>query len=260
MNVCMLKRILPGILIVPFLLTVAISAEETSPLDNAKIERARSDLLRRTKTATLFAATIEPVDFQNPLTIDFSNVPTGTFLGPGYPNPYQNDGIEFMGSITDYDYECVDGNHLMAGEDNDPPEPFVSRLTILKNEGATRVGACVWGQCLSGVSMKAFDEDGLEIASAIRDDCPGPVFMAVETPNCNRPIRVIEWKGLPGSDFGSFPRVDGVMIQFCNGCSYKIVGDLNDDCVVNIDDIALLLENWLVDCNVVPTDLACVPK
>ena len=59
-----------------------------------------------------------------------------------------------------------------------------------------------------------------------------------------------------------FPVVDNVMIELCNGngCPYKIQGDLNDDCVVNINDIALLLDCWLVNCYVDSSDPCCVPK
>ena len=32
-------------------------------------------------------------------------------------------------------------------------------------------------------------------------------------------------------------------------CPYDLVGDLNDDCVVNLYDVALLAGNYLIDCN-----------
>lgn len=41
---------------------------------------------------------------------------------------------------------------------------------------------------------------------------------------------------------------------------YKLAGDLNDDCLVNFWDFCLMMENWLTDCRVQPTDSACVPK
>ena len=43
-------------------------------------------------------------------------------------------------------------------------------------------------------------------------------------------------------------------------CEYDLAGDLNDDCRVDLCDIAILLDNWLVDCSTTPEDPACVPK
>ena len=44
------------------------------------------------------------------------------------------------------------------------------------------------------------------------------------------------------------------------GCEYLLVGDLNDDCKVDIFDVALMAANWLIDCNLTPENLACVLK
>jgi hypothetical protein len=41
---------------------------------------------------------------------------------------------------------------------------------------------------------------------------------------------------------------------------YIITGDLNDDCQVDVLDIALLAENWLLNCDLTPSDPACVTK
>jgi probable HAF family extracellular repeat protein len=43
-------------------------------------------------------------------------------------------------------------------------------------------------------------------------------------------------------------------------CLYALAGDLNDDCKVDFADLAVMAANWLVDCGLVPTDPACVPK
>ena len=40
-------------------------------------------------------------------------------------------------------------------------------------------------------------------------------------------------------------------------CNYELAGDLNNDCRVDLQDIALLASNWLVDCNVDPTHPSC---
>jgi hypothetical protein len=44
------------------------------------------------------------------------------------------------------------------------------------------------------------------------------------------------------------------------GCSYTMVGDLNDDCKVDLFDFAMMAGNWLIDCNMNPLDPACIPK
>ena len=41
-------------------------------------------------------------------------------------------------------------------------------------------------------------------------------------------------------------------------CNYFIIGDLNYDCAVNLEDIALMASNWLVDCKVDNSDPACI--
>ncbi|MBC8379524.1 MAG: hypothetical protein H8E62_10140 [Planctomycetes bacterium] len=41
-------------------------------------------------------------------------------------------------------------------------------------------------------------------------------------------------------------------------CPYEIAGDLDNNCRVNLADVALLAANWLVDCIDDPTDPACI--
>ena len=59
-------------------------------------------------------------------------------------------------------------------------------------------------------------------------------------------------------------------------CSYSLIGDVNDDCGFDMDDLAIvsyewlssydladlviMAENWLIDCDVELVDEACVPK
>lgn len=43
-------------------------------------------------------------------------------------------------------------------------------------------------------------------------------------------------------------------------CQYVLSGDMNDDCKVSFYDFALMAANWLIDCNIDPTNPACVPK
>lgn len=43
-------------------------------------------------------------------------------------------------------------------------------------------------------------------------------------------------------------------------CNFVLVGDLDDNCMVNLADLALMAANWLTNCFTIPTDPACVPK
>jgi len=43
-------------------------------------------------------------------------------------------------------------------------------------------------------------------------------------------------------------------------CPFDLLGDLNKDCRVDLQDIALMVQNWLVDCSKTPEDVACVRR
>jgi hypothetical protein len=43
-------------------------------------------------------------------------------------------------------------------------------------------------------------------------------------------------------------------------CQYVLFGDVNNDCKFDFYDFALMAANWLTDCNIDPSDPACVPK
>lgn len=43
-------------------------------------------------------------------------------------------------------------------------------------------------------------------------------------------------------------------------CNYELAGDLNNDCRVDLQDIAILAANWLVDCDMGPTHPSCVDR
>ena len=43
-------------------------------------------------------------------------------------------------------------------------------------------------------------------------------------------------------------------------CLYRLAGDLNDDCKVDLADLAILARHWLMDCLMMPDDPACVAK
>jgi len=54
-----------------------------------------------------------------------------------------------------------------------------------------------------------------------------------------------------GFDDMTIGRVDQV-------CLYKVIGDLNLDCKVNLADLAIIAGNWLVDCTTEPVPLSCI--
>ncbi len=43
-------------------------------------------------------------------------------------------------------------------------------------------------------------------------------------------------------------------------CHFKLAGDLNNDCRVDLQDIAILAANWLVDCDVNPSHPSCMDR
>jgi subtilase family serine protease len=43
-------------------------------------------------------------------------------------------------------------------------------------------------------------------------------------------------------------------------CGFTLSGDLNGDCRVDLDDFAILAENWLIDCTTDPNNPQCVPN
>jgi choice-of-anchor C domain-containing protein len=57
------------------------------------------------------------------------------------------------------------------------------------------------------------------------------------------------------------PVIDGVsVVMTAFPCEYVLAGDLNDDCKVDFQDLAVMVANWQVDCLLDPTDPACIPK
>ena len=47
-------------------------------------------------------------------------------------------------------------------------------------------------------------------------------------------------------------------ITFVEICEYKLAGDLNGDCRVDLLDLAILSENWLINCFNTPDNPACI--
>jgi hypothetical protein len=53
---------------------------------------------------------------------------------------------------------------------------------------------------------------------------------------------------------------DRITVLLRPPCNYTLAGDLNDDCIVNFIDFAVMANNWLVDCIENPDNPECVPK
>ncbi len=55
-------------------------------------------------------------------------------------------------------------------------------------------------------------------------------------------------------------RVEVPVIISISHCNYYLPGDLNDDCIINLSDLAIIAAGWLTDCNTEPIDRSCTPK
>lgn len=58
-----------------------------------------------------------------------------------------------------------------------------------------------------------------------------------------------------GDGFGFDDMIIGRIEQVC---LYKVLGDLNADCKVNLADLAIMAGNWLVDCTIEPVPSSCI--
>jgi hypothetical protein len=63
-----------------------------------------------------------------------------------------------------------------------------------------------------------------------------------------------------GNDFRAVAAGSGFSLALKFVCQYTLAGDLNNDCKVNLSDLAIVAANWLVDCQTNLSDPACVPK
>ena len=59
-----------------------------------------------------------------------------------------------------------------------------------------------------------------------------------------------------GSIWESVARFDDIVVTNLP-CPYNIAGDVNDDCVFDLTDLAIMAQGWLVDCWVSPTEPVC---
>ena len=100
-------------------------------------------------------------------------------------------------------------------------------------------------------------ENGLEI---------GPLLSGTAYNNDTLFIDLPPGQNLDGYHAISVWCVD-VKVNFGSGtftdptpCDYYLDGDVNDDCLVNLVDLALSAAAWLTDCTANPLDADCIPK
>jgi hypothetical protein len=63
-----------------------------------------------------------------------------------------------------------------------------------------------------------------------------------------------------GNDFVAIAAGYNHSLAIKRSCEYVLAGDLNDDCKVDFSDFEVLAANWLIDCNLNPSNPSCVPK
>lgn len=55
--------------------------------------------------------------------------------------------------------------------------------------------------------------------------------------------------------------IDNICMSYSREfCGYEIEGDFDGNCRVNFIDLAIIAQNWLIDCRLTPGNPACVPK
>ena len=61
--------------------------------------------------------------------------------------------------------------------------------------------------------------------------------------------------------FSTFLLICAVLTStvIASDCHYHLQGDVNNDCEINLSDIALIAQGWLINCNVLPLDPGCLP-
>ena len=63
-----------------------------------------------------------------------------------------------------------------------------------------------------------------------------------------------------GYSFIAIAASESFSLAIRRNCEYKLAGDLNDDCKVDFSDFEIMAAQWLIDCNLDPSNPACVPK
>ena len=85
----------------------------------------------------------------------------------------------------------------------------------------------------------------LDYSWSIAVDASGNAFISGTT-----------WESLGGTNAGG---ADAFLVKFVVPCSFVLAGDLDDNCKVDLADFAVMVANWLIDCNADSTNPACLP-
>ena len=85
-------------------------------------------------------------------------------------------------------------------------------------------------------------------------------FTDIGTPSETWYMYIVPGVGLVRVDeFGTdvpFPHI--VFLTDVRTCNYSVVGDLDRNCVVDLNDLALIAQNWLLDCEQNPSNPDCI--
>jgi alpha-tubulin suppressor-like RCC1 family protein len=63
-----------------------------------------------------------------------------------------------------------------------------------------------------------------------------------------------------GNDFISIAAGKSHNLALKFVCRSNLLGDNNNDCKVDMQDLAAIAANWLIDCYIDPSNSACIPK
>jgi glucan 1,3-beta-glucosidase len=64
-----------------------------------------------------------------------------------------------------------------------------------------------------------------------------------------------------GPDTNDNLDIDNIYVSYRSVfCDYSLEGDVNGDCRINLYDLAILANHWLINCNTTPVNEACLPK
>ena len=178
---------------------------------------------------------------------------------------------------TEYNASCTQAFHDILNVVNSHPalEPQATRLACpastngyahLKTSADGQSKAlCIFNRSTSANSITVdLSGTGLEIPQTpvnLMTDSPGP-----EITSTNYTVTVDE-----SDNYGGF-----LLFDVSPPCLYNLAGDMNDDCMVELTDFAELeagwqspydmadliemAVDWLIDCNITPSNPACIPK
>jgi hypothetical protein len=175
--------------------------------------------------------------------------------------------------------QTTDGGYIISGSRWNIGGPTFGIL--IKTDSA---GDSQWEKtCVTGNSVQQTTDGGFVIAGGNEYPALGPawdvnVYLIKTNSDGN-----IQWQKTFGGGYDDIGRsgqqtsdggyiIAGSTASFGAGgdvyliklssevCQYALAGDMNNDCKVDLYDFAIMVANWLIDCNIEPNDPACMPK